>query len=331
MTVQFRLVPSSKMRGAVLHAVVVKHRNNLTGRLGDRIPMGARFSTALPTGHGEHQSLVQWAPGLFPGGNTAGAWGLPPTPLLEPKLKKEYSYTSTPPSGPSWPVPGRTLLYLYVAFLHIYGLARLAQIIQHGTQSDRLERMWKDFFDQIISIRRQGSSSISVPTDSVSSFRHSIVPRTRGVFINNRTARGASASARVIQITSGVQRFSETQESSQIYRRQKDDMKQASHLAPRETIQSPGRTGAKDFYTPESPCLILLHYQVKCLITDYSRFFRYLRIRSLQSEAAQKIHRYQRFGKPCFFPSVLCNHRNRGRICLLSYLPNRTASHPTRP
>jgi len=34
MTVQFRLVPSSKMREAVLHDVMVKHRSNLTGRLG---------------------------------------------------------------------------------------------------------------------------------------------------------------------------------------------------------------------------------------------------------------------------------------------------------
>ena len=35
-----------------------------------------------------------------------------PTHLhLKPRLKKEYSYTSTPPSGSSWPVIGWTLLY----------------------------------------------------------------------------------------------------------------------------------------------------------------------------------------------------------------------------
>ena len=30
-------------------------------------------------------------------------------PHLAPRSKKEYSYTSTPPSGPSWPILGRTL------------------------------------------------------------------------------------------------------------------------------------------------------------------------------------------------------------------------------
>ena len=32
-------------------------------------------------------------------------------PFLAPRLRKEYSYTSTPPFGPSWPILGWTLHY----------------------------------------------------------------------------------------------------------------------------------------------------------------------------------------------------------------------------
>jgi len=34
---------------------------------------------------------------LFPGGKAAGKWRLSPTPTLEPRLKKERSYTFTQP------------------------------------------------------------------------------------------------------------------------------------------------------------------------------------------------------------------------------------------
>jgi hypothetical protein len=34
---------------------------------------------------------------VFPGGKAAGAWRWPPTPQLSPRLKKEDSYSSTPP------------------------------------------------------------------------------------------------------------------------------------------------------------------------------------------------------------------------------------------
>jgi hypothetical protein len=36
---------------------------------------------------------------VIPGGKSAGAWRWPPTPHLAQRLKKEYSYTSTPPLG----------------------------------------------------------------------------------------------------------------------------------------------------------------------------------------------------------------------------------------
>ena len=57
------------------------------------------------------QPPIQWVLGLFPWGKTAGPWHLPPTPSsTEVKERAElYLYS---PSGTSWPVLGRTLLYL---------------------------------------------------------------------------------------------------------------------------------------------------------------------------------------------------------------------------
>jgi hypothetical protein len=49
---------------------------------------------------GPSQHPKQWVPGLFPGNKAAGAWrGVDHPPHLAPRLKKEYSYTSTPPLG----------------------------------------------------------------------------------------------------------------------------------------------------------------------------------------------------------------------------------------
>ena len=133
MTVHFRPVQNSRMRGAVLHVVVVKHRNNLTGRFRDRTAMGVRFSAALPTGHGE---CTMGTRSLSRGGGGAKRpeRGVDHPPHLEPKLKKQYSYTSTPPSGPSQPVLGRNLPLLYLTFLYIKGLTKLAKItVLNGT------------------------------------------------------------------------------------------------------------------------------------------------------------------------------------------------------
>ena len=41
------------------------------------------------------QPPIQWVPDLFPGGEAVGC-GVDHPPHLEPKLKKEYIYTSTP-------------------------------------------------------------------------------------------------------------------------------------------------------------------------------------------------------------------------------------------
>jgi hypothetical protein len=48
---------------------------------------------------GPTEPLVQWVPGLFHGSTAVKSCRWPPTPHLAPRLKKEWSYTSTPPLG----------------------------------------------------------------------------------------------------------------------------------------------------------------------------------------------------------------------------------------
>ena len=80
----------------------------ITGRSGDRIPLGARFSTLVQTGPRTLHNGYR----VFPGGRAAGAWRWPPTPFCaEVKERVElYLYSL---SGPSWPALGQTLLNLY--------------------------------------------------------------------------------------------------------------------------------------------------------------------------------------------------------------------------
>jgi len=66
------------------------------GQSRDRIPVGARFSAHIQTGPEAHLLYNGYC--VFPGGKAAGAWLYhPPHPGL--RLKKEYSYTYTPPLG----------------------------------------------------------------------------------------------------------------------------------------------------------------------------------------------------------------------------------------
>ena len=69
---------------------------------------GPNFSAPVQTGPGVHPASYTMGTGSFPEVKRPGR-GVNHPPHLAPRLKKEYSYSSTPPSGPSWPFLGRTL------------------------------------------------------------------------------------------------------------------------------------------------------------------------------------------------------------------------------
>jgi hypothetical protein len=64
----------------------------------DRIPVRSRFSAPVQTGPGAHPASYTMGTGVFPGDKAAGR-GISHPPHLAPRLKKVYSYTSTPPLG----------------------------------------------------------------------------------------------------------------------------------------------------------------------------------------------------------------------------------------
>jgi len=68
------------------------------GWSGDRIPVGARFSSPVQTGLGPTQPPVQWVPVLYRGKERPGH-DADPSPPSSAVVKKEWSYTSTSPMG----------------------------------------------------------------------------------------------------------------------------------------------------------------------------------------------------------------------------------------
>ena len=71
------------------------------GRFGDRIPVGWEIFGACQHRSWGPPSLLYNGYRVIPGGRAAGVWRWPPTLNLAPRLKKEYSYTSTPLMGAS--------------------------------------------------------------------------------------------------------------------------------------------------------------------------------------------------------------------------------------
>ena len=67
-------------------------------RSGDRIPVGARLSAPVQTDPGAYPASYVMGTGSFPGVKQPGRGVDHPTQLAL-RLRKEYSYTSTPPLG----------------------------------------------------------------------------------------------------------------------------------------------------------------------------------------------------------------------------------------
>ena len=82
------------------------------GRSGDRIPVGARFSAPTHTGPGAHPAPCTISTGSFPGVNRPGR-GVDHPPPSSAEVKERVELYLYSPSGPSWPVLGRTLPLLY--------------------------------------------------------------------------------------------------------------------------------------------------------------------------------------------------------------------------
>jgi len=103
-----------------------------SGRSGDRIPVGARFSAPVQTGPGAHSASCAMGTGSFPGVKCGRSVTLTPHPLLVPWSRKSRAI----PLLPIWAVqPVQSLsactvqLYLYSPY-GPYGLYRASVPVQ---------------------------------------------------------------------------------------------------------------------------------------------------------------------------------------------------------
>jgi hypothetical protein len=87
------------------------------GESGERIPAGEGRDFPHPSipALGPTHPPTQWVPLSFPGAKRPGR-GVDHPPHLAPRLKKEQSYTSTPPLGLRGVLYGELYLYLYLLF-----------------------------------------------------------------------------------------------------------------------------------------------------------------------------------------------------------------------
>jgi hypothetical protein len=70
--------------------------------------LGARFSAPVQTGPGAHQASYKMGTGSFLGVKRPGC-GVDHPPPSSAEVKERVVVYLYPPSGPSWPVIGRTL------------------------------------------------------------------------------------------------------------------------------------------------------------------------------------------------------------------------------
>ena len=76
--------------------------------------MAARFSAPVVTGSEAHSASYTMGAGSSPVVKWLGRGVDHPSPPLAPRLKKEYSYTSTPSLGLRGLFEGELYLYLYL-------------------------------------------------------------------------------------------------------------------------------------------------------------------------------------------------------------------------
>jgi hypothetical protein len=87
----------------------VTHGGSLqSGRSGDRIPVGARFSASVQIGSGAHPASYAMGTGSFRGLKWLGRDDHPPP--SNAKVEGKVQLYNCSPSGPSWPVLGWTLV-----------------------------------------------------------------------------------------------------------------------------------------------------------------------------------------------------------------------------
>ena len=85
-----------------------------SGRSGDRIPVGTKFSAPVQTGSDAHRASYTVVTGSLSRVKRPGC-GVVHPPYLASRLKKEYSYTSTPPLGLRGLFLGEIYLTMYQA------------------------------------------------------------------------------------------------------------------------------------------------------------------------------------------------------------------------
>ena len=81
-------------------------------RSGDRTPVAARFSVPVQTRPGAHPASYTMGTGSFPGVKRPGR-GVEHPPPCSAEVEGRVELYHYSPSGPSWPVIGWPLLYLY--------------------------------------------------------------------------------------------------------------------------------------------------------------------------------------------------------------------------
>jgi hypothetical protein len=84
---------------------IVSTATRYEGRSGDRIPVGARFSTPVQTGTGAYPASCTMGTVSFPGVKRPGR-GIDHPPPSSTKVKERVELYLYFPSGPSWPVLG---------------------------------------------------------------------------------------------------------------------------------------------------------------------------------------------------------------------------------